>query len=172
MTILEEIRANDVIDLTLNNIPEDYFEHTDDMLAALRENTSIETVRFDKDFIACVYGRERGDLLAQVAQLPNLKEVFLGDSGLMTDAIADLLKSAKGLRKLTLHRLVMQGVQNDFDYLECILYQHTSLKDFQMDDCIASCEEVDLGRVLNAGKNFKPSSIENPTKAAKGAIAA
>jgi hypothetical protein len=172
MTLLEEIRANDVvIDLNLANIPEDYFEETKDMIAALRENTSIETVRFDEDFIACVYGRERGQLLAQVAQLPNLKEVFLGDALLAADVIADLVKSAKGLRKLTLQRIVIQGVQSDLDHLISMINKHISLKDFQMDECIAACEGVDLEGVLNAGTNFKPSIIENPTREAKVAIA-
>jgi hypothetical protein len=172
MTIIEEIRANQVVDLHLNDVPEDYFAETNEMIAALKDNTSIESIKFDKDFIACVFGRERGEILDQVARLPNLKEVFLGDAGLMVDAIVTLLKNAKGLKKISLHRLVLQGIEKDFEGLEATLYQHGSLKDFQMEDCVASNEDVDIEKIMNAGKNFNTTSIDKPIHSKKSAIAA
>ena len=173
MTIIEDIRANQVVDLHLkNDIPKAYFKETSKMVDALTDNTSIESVQFDKDFIGCVFGNERGELLNQVAKLPNLKEVFLGDAGLMVDAIATLLKNAKGLKKMSLHRLVMQGIEKDFNGLEAVLYQHGSLKAFEMDDCVASNEYIDMEKIMNAGKNFNASSIDDPTHSKKSAIAA
>jgi hypothetical protein len=172
MTIIEEIRANQVVDLHLNALPTEYFGETSEMITALKDNTSIESIKFDKDFIGCVFGRERGELLNQVAKLPNLKEVFLGDAGLMVDAIATLLKNAKGLKKISLHRLVMQGIKKDFDGLEAVLHQHGSLKDFQMEDCVASNENIDMEKIMNAGKNFNTSSIDKPIHSKKSAIAA
>jgi hypothetical protein len=65
----------------------------------------------EKDFIACLFGRERGELLGQLAKLPNLKEVALGDLGLMVRVLTDLVKDAKGLWELTLERVVLQGIQ-------------------------------------------------------------
>jgi hypothetical protein len=41
-----------------------------------------------------------------------------------------------GFGKISLHRLVMQGTQKHLDGLETALYQHGSLKDFQMNDCV------------------------------------
>ena len=173
MTIIEEIRINEVVNLHLNAVPAEYFGETSEMIAALKDNTSIESIQFDKDFIGCVR-KERGELLNQVAKLPNLKEVFLGDAGLMVEIIVSLLKNAKGLKKISLHRLVMQGTQKDFDGLEAVLYQHGSLKDFQMEECMASNESVDMEKIMNAGKNFNKSSttIAEPTQSKKGAIAA
>jgi hypothetical protein len=46
------------------------------MIAALKTNTSITSIRFDKDFIGCVFGNDRGKLLDLVAKLPNLKAKF------------------------------------------------------------------------------------------------
>jgi hypothetical protein len=172
MTIIEEICANEVVNLHLKGVPAEYFGETSEMIAALTDNTSIESIQFDKDFIACVFGKERGELLNQVAKLPNLKEVFLGDAGLMVEIIITLLKNAKNLKKISLHRLVMQGTQKDFDGLEAVLYQHGSLKDFQMEDCVASNESIDMEKIMTAGKNFNTSSIDKPTHSKKSAIAA
>jgi hypothetical protein len=164
MTIIEDIRANQVVDLHLNAVPEEYFGETSGITDALKDNTSIESVRFDKDFIACVYGRERGEILDQVAKLPNLKEVFLGDALLMADDITSLLKNAKGLKKITLHRLVLQGTKKDFEGLKkAVLYQHGSLKDFQMEECIPSNEGIDMEKIMNPRKNVDAtSSIDKP----------
>jgi hypothetical protein len=173
MTIIEDIHANQVVDLHLNAVPEEYFGETSDMVDALKDNTSIESVQFDKDFIACVYGSERGEILDQVAKLPNLKEVFLGDALLMVDVIALLLKNAKGLKKISLHRLVLQGNRKDVEGLEAVLYQHGSLKDFQMEDCIPSNEGIDMEKIMNAGKNVNPSRIiDNPIHSKKNAAIA
>jgi hypothetical protein len=143
------------------------------MIDALKDNTSIESIKFDKDFIGCVFGNERGELLNQVAKLPNLKEVFLGDAGLMVEeVIVTLLKNAKSLRKISLHRLVMQGTHEDFDSLEAALYQHGSLKDFQMEECVASHEDIEMDKIMKAGKKFNATSIHDPIPATNSAIAA
>jgi len=167
MTIIEEIRANKLVYLHLNAVPEEYFGETSEMIAALRDNTSIESIQFDKDFIGCVFGRERGELLNQVAKLPNLKEVFLGDADLKVDAIATLLKNAKGLKNISLHRLVMQGIEKDFEGLAEILHQHDSLKGFRIEDCVASNENVDIAKMMkvNAEKTCNPEPVHSKESA-------
>ena len=172
MTILGKICANKIVDLHLSAVPEDYFLETKDMVEALRQNTSIVSVRFDKEFISCVYGRERGDLLDQLAELPNLKELFLGDAGLMVEVITKLVGKAKSLRKLTLSGLVMQGIESDFNTLETALHGHASLKEFEMEECIASNDDIDIAKLIQAGKNFRSTNIGDPVHAKKGAIAA
>jgi hypothetical protein len=138
----------------------------------LKENTSLESVRLDKDFIACLFGRERGELMGQLAKLPNLKEVHLGDLGLMVQVLTNLVNEAKGLRELTLERVVLQGIQQDFDMLETALHQHTGLKNFQMNGCIAAHEGIDIETILKAGKSFKTTNIKDPAQVKEGAIAA
>jgi hypothetical protein len=172
MTILNDICRNKTVDLHLSSVPEDYFVETKDIVEALRQNTSIVTVRFDKEFISCVCGRERGELLDQLAELPSLQELFLGDAGLMVEVITKLVGNAKSLRKLTLSGLVMQGIESDFDSLENALHGHGSLKEFEMNECIASNGNIDIKKLIHAGKNFKSTNIEDPVHAKKGAIAA
>ena len=172
MTILAKICNNKIVDLHLSAVPEDYFLETKDMVEALRQNTSIVTVTFDKEFLSCIYGRERGGLLDQLAELPNLKELFLGDAGLMVEVITKLVGKAKNLRKLTLSRLVMQGIESDFNTLESALHGHVSLKEFEMNECIASNDDIDIKKLIHAGENFKSLNIEDPVQAKKGAIAA
>ena len=167
MTIIEKIRANKVVYHHLNAPPEEYFGETSEMIAALRDNTSIESIQFDKDFIGCVFGRVGSELLNQVAKLPNLKEVFLGDADLMVNAIATLLKNAKGLKNICLRRLVMQGIEKDFEGLAVILHQHGSLKGFRIEDCVASDEDIDIEKIMkvNAGKNCNPEPIHSKESA-------
>ena len=172
MTIIEKIRANKLVYLHLNAVPEEYFGETSEIIAALKDNTSIESIQFDKDFICCVCGRERRELLKQVAKLPNLKDAFLGDACLMVDAIATLLKNAKGLKKISLHRLVMQGIEKDFEGLAVVLHQHASLKGFRIEDCVASNENIDIEKIVHGGKNFIKSIIDKPIHSKVSAIAA
>jgi hypothetical protein len=172
MTIVDQIRANDLTDLNLCKVPKEYCRGLKQLVEALRVNKSLESVRFDKDFLACVYGRERGELLEQVAKLPKLKAVTLGDTGLLVQVITKLVKDSKGLTAMTLERVVMQGVQEDFDTLETALHQHTSLKVFHMNECVASNEGIDMEKIMKAGKSVNTTNISDPAQVKKGAIAA
>ena len=172
MTILDQIKSNEITSLHLSNDPEDYFDETKVLITALESNTSLEEIIFDKDFIACVYGNERGHLLEQIAKLPNLKTVRLGDAGLLVDALTNLVNNAKGLRSFTLEHLVLQGVQKDFDALESALMQHNNLKEFNMNDCIASNDGIDTDKIVKAGKNINTTSISDPAQVKSNAIAA
>jgi hypothetical protein len=107
-----------------------------------------------------------------LAKLPNLNEVTFGDLGLMVQVLTNLVKDAKGLRELTLERVVLQGIQEDFDMLETALHQHTGLKDFQLNDCIAAHEGIDIEIIIKAGKSFKTTNINDPAQVKEGAIAA
>jgi hypothetical protein len=172
MTILDQIRGNDITDLHLHDVPESYFEESKELIDALKENKSLESVRMDKDFIACLFGEDRDDLLGQLGKLPNLKEVNLGDVGVMVQVLTNLVTDAKGLRELTLECVVMQGIQDHFDILETVFHQHTGLKDFQMNDCVSAIEGIDMEKIMKAGKSFNPTIISDPTQVKQGAIAA
>jgi hypothetical protein len=100
MTIIEEISSNGITNLHLSNVPEEYFEETKELIEALSKNESLESVTFDKDFLACVFGKERSLLLNQVSKLPKLKEITLADAGLLIGVIEDMAKQAKGLRSM------------------------------------------------------------------------
>jgi hypothetical protein len=66
----------------------------------------------------------------------------------------------------------MQVIEKGFDGLEAVMYQHGSLKAFEMEDCVASNEDIDMEKIMNAGKNFNTSSVDDPTHSKNSAIAA
>jgi hypothetical protein len=169
MTIIEEISSNDITDLHLSDVPEEYFEETKELIKALSTNESLESVTFDKDFLSCVFGKDRGLLLSQVSKLPKLKEVTLGDAGLLIGIIEDMVKDAKELRSMTLERVIMQGIQSDFDSLEAALHAHKGIKEFIMTDCLPSNEGINMEKLLDTGKN---TTIDDPAQSKKSAIAA
>jgi hypothetical protein len=173
MTILEDIRSNSITTLHLSDVPKAYFKKTQELVAALKENTSLEVVIFDKDFLACVYGRDRGSILEVVANLPNLREVELADAGLMASAIAEFVKSVKGLKSFALERLVLQGVQSDFNDLEMALLQSTGLEQFRLKECVTAIEGIDMAKIIKAGTKINVNGLANsPTQMKKLAIAA
>ena len=172
MTILDEISNNEITKLHLSNVPEEYFDETKVLIAALESNTSLEEVVFEKDFIACVYGSERAHLLDQLSKLPNLKVVRLADSGLLVEALTRLVSNSKGLVSFTLEHLVLQGVQKDFDAFEAALMGHPNLKEFNMLDSIASNQGIDTEKLVKARENISTTSINDPAHVKSNAIAA
>ena len=173
MAILDEIRSNSITTLHLSTDPDDIYGSTKEFVDALEKNESIEEVVFDKDFIACIYGNERGDILEAVALLPNLHSVKLADACLMVSFMSQMTKLAKGLRSFTLDKIVLQGVQSDFDAFEAALMQHGNLKEFHMNDCITANDGLDMEKIVKAGKNITKTSLGEPSKQiSKSAIAA
>jgi hypothetical protein len=172
MTILEDIRSNTINTLHLSSVPEDYFTSTKEFVAALKDNTSLEEVTFDKDFLGCVYGRERGLILDAVGELKNIQQVQLADVCVMVPDLVRFVQRAKGLKSFTIERLMLQGVQSDFDDLECALLQKTGLKTFHLNDCDTANVGIDMDRILNVGKNINATSIASPNQVKKSAIAA
>jgi hypothetical protein len=64
-----------------------------------------------------------------------------------------------------LKNIVLQGVSLDFDICEAALKQHGSLKQFEMEDCIAAMEDISLEKLQQAGKrkaSTKKSALAVP----------
>jgi hypothetical protein len=91
----------------------------------------------------------------------------------LVQVITKLVKDSKGLTAMTLERVIMQGVQEDFDTFETALHQHAGLKDFQMNECAASNEGIDMEKIMKAGKSVNTTNISDPgAQVKKGAIVA
>ena len=116
---------------------------------ALQGNTSIESVSFTGDFLACMMG-DREDLLLCLASLSNIKEISLGQTSMQATTLTKLVESHTELQKLHLYELLLQGVDNEFDDLERTLAYTANLKDFEVIDCRASKTDVDLSRLERA----------------------
>ena len=178
MSILKEIQDNsiDTIDLVMDPDSEEYGGVFQDLVTALKSSTSITSISLKKDFLGALFGRDRIAILQAVGAMPNIQEIELGDAGVMVDAIAVLAKSARSLRKLTLHNLILQGIQQDFDILEAALHAHGSLKEFEMSDCLPAIPDIDIDKINLAGKGHaKQTKLDRPPtppSRTRGAIAA
>ncbi len=151
MGIIDEIKSNEVTILHLSEAPEDYFTDCDVFANAMKENTSIENVIFDKDFLACSVGQQRATMVSSIGMLPNAKSVALKDSLLMTGVcLTNLIKNSKSIEELKLENCLLQGRAEDFSLLQDAINASPTFQTLRMQDCSAANSEVDL-------KNAMPS---------------
>lgn len=149
-TLLKEIISNEITSLDLSedcdNLPFDVFA----LIDALEENASITTVRLDGLFLGCLRVDARGEIVRTVARLPSLHNVALGEACLLVKDLSSLINTARQLCTISFHRVVFQGIQEDFDAMETALNQHPTLKGCEISDSITAVPDIDLERVKNA----------------------
>jgi len=156
--ILDEIKNNEIYLLELAHTSDYYFDSPKEFTDALAQNTSIQSVEFYGDFIGCLRGRERTEIVEAVGKLPNLRSVTLADSCLMVKSAISLLESAKSLKEFTMKRIVMQGLQVDFDNLESAIYMHPALNSYTMKECIAANRNVDMAPLEKLARSSAPTA--------------
>uniref|UniRef100_A0A7S3L2E1 Uncharacterized protein n=1 Tax=Amphora coffeiformis TaxID=265554 RepID=A0A7S3L2E1_9STRA len=156
MTILEDIQKNKIETLHLDSVPMDYFAKPQEFVDAMAANTSITTVFFEKDFIACLKGDDRAAVVSAVGNLPNVEKVELKDSLLMIGVcVTNLVKNAKKLSSLSMEHCVLQGLPEDFDLLEEALKASSSVKDVTIGKCTPTSDEVDVKKLFSGLTDLK-----------------
>lgn len=149
MGIIDDIKSSSIEELHLSNMPEDYFGTSEEFASAMKVNTSIKTVIFDNDFLACSKGDDRALIVSSLATLPNLEKVVLKDSFLMIGiCVTNLTKNSKKLNDLSMVNCTLQGVPADFDKLVNALKENENIKKLQITNCNAPHADVDLGKVM------------------------
>ncbi|KAL3923825.1 MAG: hypothetical protein SGARI_006144 [Bacillariaceae sp.] len=88
--------------------------------------------------------------------------------------LTGLLVNAKVVTVLHLHDVCLQGAPELVEALETILRHHVTLKDFEMTNCMASNQSVDIEKLKDAADRSHCSSggmhaSVAQTKAAKSA---
>jgi hypothetical protein len=165
MTILEQIQNNDIVDLHISAPADEVFDHRmGPFYDALEQNTSIQTIHLEQDFIGDLRNDDRAKLLRSIGQVKSLKEVTLGDALMQINDITKMVKSAKSLRTLRLKSMVLQGVEADFDACEATLQHHGCIKEFEMEDCEPAVEDISMDKLVKAGQKFSAGSapLANP----------
>jgi hypothetical protein len=152
MTLLAKIQGNDITDLRISEDPDEVFDHVTSFLDAMESNTSIETVKFDKDFIGCLRHDDRSDLLNALSKIPSLKEVHLGDACLLVKDITNILVEAKGLVSFSLNTVVLQGDAASLDACELAVCQHPCLKQFELINCTTAIRDLSIDSLQTAAK--------------------
>jgi hypothetical protein len=108
---------------------------------------ALKSIHFKRDFLGCLRNDSRSELLQALGQIPSLQQVDLADVCLLVSDISLLLMQAKSLRVLKMNKLVLQGVEKDFD-----AYEMAFLPEFEMEQCIAAVKTISLDKMEQAGK--------------------
>ena len=175
MSILEQIQNNDIVDIIISAAADDVFDCLNDFLDALEQNSSIQCITLQKDFIGDLRNDDRAKLLYSIGQVKNLKEITLGDGLLQINDVTKMIKNAKSLRALRLRDLVLQGIESDFDACEAALYQHGCIKEFEMEECSPAISGISVEKLSRAGQKFSTAGgpLGDSTKLnAKAALSA
>ena len=174
MSLLEQIKNNEITELRIDSMPKEAFEgkkKEDLFITALGKNTSITSVRLEGDFLACLKADVRSKVLEAVGKLPSLRSVYLGDCLLLAPDLTDLLINGKTVTILHLHDVCLQGAPELVDALETILRHHVTLKDFEMSNCMASNQSVDMDKLKEAADRSHCSSGGMATSTAQTSVA-
>lgn len=146
-SVIDEIKGNKITVLHLSQVPKDYFGDggPGEFIKAMRANTSIKKVIFDKHFLACTTTRDRADIVSSVGQLPNVESVILADSLLRVGVcVANLVRDAKSLKELSMEKCLLQGIPKDFEIFEKALNENKTIVALHIHECTAPNESVDL----------------------------
>jgi hypothetical protein len=154
MTLLQQIQGNGITDLRITEGADVVFDNLNALFDALEQNTTIEYVRFEHDFLGDLRNDARSKLLKALGKIPTLNELYLADALLQVSDITDLIVEVKGLRVLSLKKIVLQGVSKEFDACEAALFQHGSLKEFDIEECTPAVQGISVEKLYNAGKKY------------------
>jgi hypothetical protein len=178
MSLLNQIENNEVDDLKIDAMAKEAFEKAkpEAFLDALEKNNSIRSVRLEGDFLACLRADVRSNVIKAIGKLSSVREIYLGDSLLLAPDLTEMLTEAKSVTTLNLHDCCIQGAPEFFDALEAVLFHHVTLKDFELKDCMASNQSVDLQKLKDAaartnscGAGINPAGATANTATAKSA---
>jgi hypothetical protein len=174
MSLLHQIESNDITSLRVDAMPKEAFEGAkpDAFIDALGKNNSISTVHLEGDFLACLRADVRSNVVKAVGKLPSVREIYLGDCLMLAPDLTEVLSTAKSLTVLHLSGVCLQGEPAFFDELEKMVAHHLTLKDFEMKDCMASNQSVDLNKLKEAGtRTSRGGAAINPAAIANTATA-
>jgi hypothetical protein len=155
MSLLNQIENNEIADLRISATPKEALEGKKKeaaLMEALKKNNSITSVHLEQDFLACVRADIRSELIQAISKLPSLRVVHLSDTLMLAQDVTDLLMNVKTITTLHLANVCLQGAPEYFDALETVLQHHATLKEFEMTNCMASNQSVDLEKLKEAAE--------------------
>lgn len=166
MSIIEQVASNSITDLKISQDPDEALgkKKVGEFLDALGSNTSIETLKLDGDFIGCLRQDKRSALIKAIGDLPNLKEVHLGEACMLADDVASILTKGKNIVSMSLTAVVLQGEQSSLDACELAVYTHPTLKQFDLKDSSTAIAELSLDKLQEAGKKAANTPVAGGAK--------
>jgi Ran GTPase-activating protein (RanGAP) involved in mRNA processing and transport len=105
-----------------------------DLIKALGNNTTIDYVRFDRDFLPCMDDDMRGPFFNAVGKIPSLTEAHIWHASFPVKVLSDFINEARKLNYLELGCLEVEGNEQEFKEVEKAIKDHPSLTGFTMSD--------------------------------------
>jgi hypothetical protein len=152
MSLLAQIQANEITNLRVSDTDGELLDNVHEFIAAVEQNRTLESIHFENEFLGCLRNDSRSELLQALGKVSSLQQIDLGGACMLVSDITLLLLQAKSLRVFKMNKLVLQGVEKDFDACEMALLQHGCLKEFEMGQCIPAVKVISLDKLEQAGK--------------------
>lgn len=155
--------------LVINDGDDDILNSVDVLIDALQNSSGIESVYMGQDFLGCVRCDTRSRLIKSLASCPSassgiLEQIHFSDCLLQISDLTSLLAQARGLKILSLKDVVLQGIPEHFDTCAAALYQHGSLKELRLEDCITAIRSIRLRTLIEAAqKHPQPGDLPRLT---------
>ena len=150
--VIEQIQNNTISKVKFTCEDDDIIDNVHQLIAALKENTSLLTIEFADEFLGCLRSDARSELLGALTKLQSLQELRIEGGLVMIVDIAEVACEVQGLKVLTLDNVVLQGIENDFNAMELTLHQHRSLKEFSIERCHPAVHGISTASLQLAGQ--------------------
>lgn len=136
MNIIESIRNNDpeLKELRLAEEVEAYCTDISELIDAMAENTVIEYVRLDRDFLPSMLPEHAKSFFLALGKLKGLKDAQIWHAAIHVTLLADFINAARHIEALQLGCLDLEGSAEDFDLVSEALKEHPTLMSFSMSD--------------------------------------
>lgn len=161
--ILEQIKNNAITKVRFTSSDDEIMDNVYQLIAVLKENTSLLTVEFVDEFLGCLRGDARSELVSALTKIQCLQELRIQGGLVMIVDIAEVLCEIQGLKVLTIENVVLQGVEDDFNAMELTLHQHRSLKEFHLENCHPAVEGISTESLQLAGQKHPVGAILTST---------
>ncbi|KAL7580165.1 hypothetical protein ACA910_012918 [Epithemia clementina (nom. ined.)] len=150
MSYVDRIQSNDpeLVDLRLTEIPEAYCSDMSLLVEALKANTVIQFIRFDRDFLPGLKPEMASELFKAAGSLPSLKETLIWHASLPINVLGGFISQARGLEHLQLGVLHLEGSHEDFASIAKALEGHPNLRSFEMSDFSMDDESISIDPLL------------------------
>lgn len=152
--LIEQITANDPTfkELKLGESAEKLFGDVSEIVEALGQNTHIDYVRIDRDFLPSLLGEpeKKAAVVKAIGKLPALRELRIMTGPVHANVLGEALQDASNLENLELGAVNLKGSVEDFKILEEALHGHQTLAKFALANFTVDRDDVSLNELVKA----------------------
>ena len=152
MSIVERMHQNDpeFTELCLTEAPDVYSTSMEEFILALKQNTVIDYVRIDRDFLPNMSEDYVAEFLTALGALPSLKEVHIWHASLSVQSLAGFFEQATNLELLEFGCIEFAGTPEDFRKLSDTIKVNASIRIFYMIDFSFSGDNGDINKIVES----------------------